>query len=136
MIIRHRGGCNGTTPRCRSRNIANNTFSEGWLQEILRICRLAGPASHPPCKKHCKYHIFMQNAAKRRFWDHTMGGEGGGVVANREPGSYILNMFMSFWRGEMFGWLAILNYLPPRKFLTEPLELCHPPKRQVEGLDV
>ena len=31
----------------------------------------------------------MQNAAKRRFWDHTMGGEGGGVVANREPGSYI-----------------------------------------------
>ena len=88
MTIRHRGGCNGTTPRCRSRNIANNTFSEGRLQEIPRICRFADRASHPPCKKHCKYHVFMQNAAKRRFWDHTMGG-GGGVVANREPGSYI-----------------------------------------------
>ena len=34
----------------------------------------------------------MQNAAKRRFWDHTMGGGGGGVVANREPGSYILGL--------------------------------------------
>ena len=29
----------------------------------------------------------MRNAAKRRFWDHTMWG--GGVVANREPGTYI-----------------------------------------------
>ena len=91
MIIRHRGGCNGTTPRCRSRNMANNTFSESWLQEILRICRFADRASHPPCKKHCKYHVFMQNAAKRRFWDHTMGG---GVVANREPGSYMTSVRM------------------------------------------
>ena len=88
MIIWHRSGWNGTTPRCRSLNIANSTFSEGRLQEIPRICRFADRASHPPCKKHCKYHVFMQNAAKRRFWDHTMGG-GGGVVANREPGSYI-----------------------------------------------
>ena len=89
MIIWHRRGCHGTTPRHRSRNIANSTFSEGWLQETLRICRFADRASHPPCKKHCKYNAFMQNAAKRRFWDHTMGREGGGVVANREPGSYI-----------------------------------------------
>ena len=89
MIIWHRRGCHGTTPRHRSRNIANSTFSEGWLQETLRICRFADSASHPPCKKHCKYNAFMQNAAKRRFWDHTMGGGGGGVVANREPGSYI-----------------------------------------------
>ena len=29
----------------------------------------------------------MRNGAKRRFWDHAMWG--GGVVANREPGSYI-----------------------------------------------
>ncbi len=55
----------------------------------LRICRFADRASHPPSKKHCKFRVFMRNAAKRRFWDHTMGGGGGGVVANREPGSYI-----------------------------------------------
>ena len=78
MTIWHRSGWNGTTPRCRSLNIANSTFSEGPLQAIPRICRFADRASHPPCKKHCKYHVFMQNAAKRRFWDHSMGGGGGG----------------------------------------------------------
>ena len=53
------------------------------------------PATHRA--RNCKYHVFMQNAAKRRFWDHTMGG---GVVANREPGSYIAN-----W--------VIIYHLPP-----------------------
>ena len=37
----------------------------------------------------------MRNAAKRRFWDHTMG-RGGGVVANREPGSYIYIYYYPF----------------------------------------
>ena len=59
-----------------------------WLQETRRICGFADRSSHPPCKKHCKYNVFMQNDAKRRFWNHTQGG---GVVANREPGSYIYN---------------------------------------------
>ena len=89
MIIWHRSGWNGTTPRCRSLNIANSTFSECRLQEILRICRFADRASHPPCKKHCKYHVFMQNAAKRRFWDHTMGGGGGGGSEPRTGIIYI-----------------------------------------------
>ena len=104
MIIWHRRGCHGTTPRHRSRNIANSTFSEGWLQERLRICRFADSASHPPCKKHCKYNAFMQNAAKRRFWDHTMGGgEGGGVVANREPGCLYLHIqHKRFWSDSGF----------------------------------
>ena len=34
----------------------------------------------------CKYHVFMQNAAKCRFWDHTMGGEGGGVGSEPRTG--------------------------------------------------
>ena len=38
----------------------------------------------------------MRNAAKRRFWDHTMWGGGGGVVANREPGSYMAMYLMVF----------------------------------------
>ena len=87
IIWRRSGGCNDTTPRCRSRNIANNTFSEGWLQDFLRICRFADGASQPPCKKHCKYHAFMQNGAKCRFWDHTMGG-------GSEPRTGIIYIYM------------------------------------------
>ena len=84
-------GCDGTTPRCRSRSIANNTFSEDWLQKSYEFAGLrTAPATHH-AKKHCKYHVFMRNAPKRRFCDHTMGGGVGGVVANREPGSYIHN---------------------------------------------
>ena len=48
------------------------------VAKIQGICRFADRASNPPCKKHCKYNVFMQNAAKRRFWDHTMWGGGGG----------------------------------------------------------
>ena len=78
----HRRGCNGTTPRCRSRNIAKNTFAGRLVAEILRICRFADRASHPPCKKHCKFSVFMRNAAKRRFWDHTMGAQGRSHIQN------------------------------------------------------
>ena len=84
---RRSGGCNNTTPRCRSRNIANNTFSEGWLQ-------FADGASQPPCKEHCKYHVFMQNAAKRRFWDHTKGGGGG---SERRTGIIYRYVFVSIY---------------------------------------
>ena len=42
----------------------------------------------------CKYHVFMQNAAKRRFWDHTMGGRGcfsfGGTVQYIEESNIYL----------------------------------------------
>ena len=55
------------------------------VAEILRICRFADRASHPPCKKHCKFSVFMRNAAKRRFWDHT----GGGGPAGPGPVPYI-----------------------------------------------
>ena len=47
MIISHRRGCNGTTPQCRSRNIANNTFSEAWLQKSYESQGLrTSPATH------------------------------------------------------------------------------------------
>ena len=49
MIIWHRNrrGRGGTTPRCRSRNIANNTFSEGWLQKSDEFAGLrTAPATH------------------------------------------------------------------------------------------
>ena len=48
------------------------------VAKIQGICRFADRASNPPCKKHCKYNVFMRNAAKRRFWDHTMWWGGGG----------------------------------------------------------
>ena len=40
MTTWHRRGCNGTTPRCRSRNIAKNTFAEGWLQKSYKFAGL------------------------------------------------------------------------------------------------
>ena len=43
----YRRGCNGTTPRCRSRNIAKNTFAEGWLQKSYEFAGLrTAPATH------------------------------------------------------------------------------------------
>ena len=47
MTTWHRRGCNGTTPRCRSRNIAKNTFAEGWLQKSYEFAGLrTAPATH------------------------------------------------------------------------------------------
>ena len=148
MTIRHRGGCNGTTPHCRSRNIANNTFSEGRLQEIPRVCRFADRASHPPCKKHCKYHVFMQNAAKRRFWDHTMGGRGGVVAEPRTGIIYIyiymffhlyiyiyilLHVFFSKYPGCPKGDQIMIKHKIPAKFFfpTESSRLSNPSCRTV-----
>ena len=89
MIIWHRNrrGRGGTTPRCRSRNIANNTFSEGWLQKSNEFAGLrTAPATHHA--KNTANTTFscgmLQNAG---FGTIPCGG--GGVVANREPGSYI-----------------------------------------------
>ena len=90
IIWRRSGGCNDTTPRCRSRNIANNTFSEGWLQDFLRICRFAdGPASHR-ARNTANTTLSCRMVQKAGFGTIPWGGGGGGgVVANREPGSYI-----------------------------------------------
>ena len=80
MIISHRRGCNGTTPQRRSRNIANNTFSEAWLQKSYESQGLrTSPATHG-----------AKNTANSAFsW--------GGVVANREPGSYMKYLFTSIY---------------------------------------
>ena len=58
------------------------------VAKIQGICRFADRASNPPCKKHCKYNVFMRNAAKRRFWDHTMWGGGGGGSEPRTGNIY------------------------------------------------
>ena len=78
---RNRRGRGCTTPRCRSQNIANNTFSEGWLQKSKEFAGLrTAPATHHA--KNTANTTFscgmLQNDAKRRFWDHTMWGGGGG----------------------------------------------------------
>ena len=60
------------------------------VAEILWICKFADRASHPPCKKHCKYHVLMWNT-------QVLGPKQGGGVANREPiYIYIYISFFSF----------------------------------------
>ena len=47
MISWHKRGYNGTTPRCRSRNITKNTFAEGPLQKSYEFAGLQTvPAPH------------------------------------------------------------------------------------------
>ena len=80
MIIWHRNrrGSDCTTPRCRSRNIANNTFSEGWLQKSHEFAGLRTvPATHHA--KNTANTTFssgmLQNAG---FGTIPCGGRGGG----------------------------------------------------------
>ena len=66
MITWHWRGCDGTTPRCRSRNIAKNSFSEGWLQKSYEFAGLRTvPATHHA--KNTENNLFscgmLQNAA-------------------------------------------------------------------------
>ena len=77
MIIRHRGGCNGTTPRCRSRNVAGNPTN-------LQVC---GPRQPPTVQETLQIPRFHAECCKTQVLGPYHGG--GGVVANREPGSYI-----------------------------------------------
>ena len=90
MTIWHRNkrgrGC--TTPRCRSRNIANNTFSEGWLQNSNEFAGLrTAPATHHA--KNTANTTFSCGMLQNAGFGTIPCGGGGGVVANREPGSYI-----------------------------------------------
>ena len=90
MIIWHRNrrGRGGTTPRCRSRNIANNTFSEGWLQKSNEFAGLrTAPATHHA--KNTANTTFSCGMLQNAGFGTIPCGGGGGVVANREPGSYI-----------------------------------------------
>ena len=91
MIIWHRNrrGRGGTTPRCRSRNIANNTFSEGWLQKSNEFAGLrTAPATHHA--KNTANTTFscgmLQNAG---FGTIPCGGGGGGS----EPRTGIIYIF-------------------------------------------
>ena len=90
MTIWHRNrrgrGC--TTPRCRSQNIANNTFSEGWLQNPTNL-QVCGPRQQPTMQKTLQIQRFHAECCKTQVLGPYHVG-GGGVVANREPGSYIL----------------------------------------------
>ena len=75
---RNRRGRGCTTPRCRSQNIANNTFSEGWLQKSKEFAGLrTAPATHhakntPNTTFSCG---MLQNAG---FGTIPCGGGGGG----------------------------------------------------------
>ena len=72
------------------------------VAEILRICRFADRASHPPCKKHCKFSVFMRNAAKRRFWDHTGGG------GRRAQGRSHIYIYMLYYLYTLYTYLYIV----------------------------
>ena len=95
MTIWHRRGCNGTTPRCRSRNFANNTFSEGWLQKSYEFAGLrTAPATHRA--KNTANSAFscgmLQNAG---FGTVPLGG-GRQRTTNRDQ-SYIYIFFFVFF---------------------------------------
>ena len=61
-----------------------------------------------------------RNAAKRKFWDHTMGG----VVANREPGSYInvcIRIYIYLYEIDEVGLYSIHGWaFPARPWLWLP----------------
>ena len=96
MTIWHRNrrgrGC--TTPRCRSRNIANNMFSEGWLQKSNEFAGLrTAPATHHA--KNTANTTFscgmLQNAG---FGTIPCGGGGGG---GSEPRTGIIYTLFRSW---------------------------------------
>ena len=96
MIIWHRNrrGRGGTTPRCRSRNIANNTFSEDWLQKSNEFAGLqTAPATHHA--KNTANTTFscgmLQNAG---FGTIPCGGGGGGGSEPRTGIIYIYALFV------------------------------------------
>ena len=104
MTIWHRNrrgrGC--TTPPCRSQNIANNTFSEGWLQKSNEFAGLrTAPATHHA--KNTANTTFscgmLQNAG---FGTIPCGGGGGGGSEPRTGIIYrymqkFIAMFWVFW---------------------------------------
>ena len=91
MTIWHRNrrgrGC--TTPRCRSQNIANNTFSEGWLQKSNEFAGLrTAPATH-----HAK------NTANKTFSCGMLQNAGFGTIpcgggGGSEPRTGIIYTYM------------------------------------------
>ena len=91
MTIWHRNrrgrGC--TTPRCRSQNIANNTFSEGWLQKSNEFAGLrTAPATHHAKNTANTFSCGMlQNAG---FGTIPCGGGGGGS----EPRTGIIYIYI------------------------------------------
>ena len=95
MIIWHRNrrGRGGTTPRCRSRNIANNTFSEGWLQKSNEFAgsRTAPATHHAKNTANTTFSCGMlQNAG---FGTIPCGGGGGGS----EPRTGIIYARCALW---------------------------------------
>ena len=90
---RNRRGRGCTTPRCRSQNIANNTFSEGWLQKSKEFAGLrTAPATHHA--KNTANTTFscgmLQNAG---FGTIPCGGGGGG--SEPRTGNIYMSMCMS-----------------------------------------
>ena len=93
---RNRRGRGCTTPRCRSQNIANNTFSEGWLQKSKEFAGLrTAPATHHA--KNTANTTFscgmLQNAG---FGTIPCGVGGGGGSEPRTGNIYTYKMYMFF----------------------------------------
>ena len=85
--------------------------------------RVADRTSNPPCKKHCKYNVFMRNAAKRRFWDHTIPCGGGG---GSEPRTGIIyrNFCVSLCVCEVALERALAENQAKSYFVQHPQKLC------------
>ena len=139
MIIWHRNrrGRGGTTPRCRSRNIANNTFSEGWLQKSNEFAGLrTAPATHHA--KNTANTTFSCGMLPNAGFGTIPCGGGGGVVSEPRtrdhvfdsPEKYINSFFFFFFMHQMYlSKLFVLTLtleLFPRKFAAKTHLFTHP----------
>ena len=123
MIIWHRNrrGRGGTTPRCRSRNVANNTFSEGRFQKSNEFAGLrTAPATHHA--KNTANTTFscgmLQNAG---FGTIPCGGGGGS-----EPRTGIIyrNFCVSLCVCEVALERALAENQAKSYFVQHPQKLC------------
>ena len=107
---RNRRGRGCTTPRCRSQNIANSTFSEGWLQKSKEFAGLpTAPATH-----HAK------NTANTTFSCGMLQNAGFGTIPCGGGGGWWKNMVYfavglctssgSRSRSEDFRFFNLLNF--------------------------
>ena len=143
---RNRRGRGCTTPRCRSQNIANNTFSEGWLQKSKAFAGLrTAPATHHA--KNTANTTFSCGMLQNAGFGTIPCGGGGGVVANREPGTYICHgpkyrnpkkCHASFSSNILriarkfgvrfcwvrFSWPLLLRFAPHRRLDTKSISAC------------
>ena len=110
---RNRRGRGCTTPRCRSQNIANNTFSEGWLQKSKEFAGLrTAPATHHA--KNTANTTFscgmLQNAG---FGTIPCGGGGGSEPRTGNIYEVLLYQYLSWGKFRLLVCFFLWNLAQP-----------------------